>query len=50
MLVELNQFIIKPNSSGSSFGIQIFKTDKDIEKFLKIIMTIFYYIKIIMIF
>jgi D-alanine-D-alanine ligase len=35
MLIELNQFINKPNSSGSSFGIQIFKTDKDIEKFFE---------------
>ena len=33
ILLELKQFIIKPNSSGSSFGIQIFKNDKDIENF-----------------
>ena len=35
ILLEFNQFLIKPNSSGSSFGIQIFKNNEDIEDFFK---------------
>ena len=35
LLINMGEFIIKPNASGSSFGIQIFKNLKDIEIFLR---------------
>ena len=35
LLINMGEFIIKPNCSGSSFGIQIFKNQKDIDIFVR---------------
>ena len=34
VLIRRGQFIIKPNSSGSSFGIKVFKNENDIYNFI----------------
>ena len=35
LFIEMGSYILKPNSSGSSFGIKIFKTQEDINFFLR---------------